>query len=283
MSDENDIELSADQVEKFFSTGGEIEETPSPVADEPVQEVLPETQEPVAEPAGENEVQQPDEADTPPWVKGAIAEERGRRREAEDRAKRLEETFQQLLGRMAGDQPQEQVEPPSYEEQVGMMSRRLEAFERQQQATQALQQLQNVARAKEQEFTQAQPDYPQAFAYAAQNRSREYEILGYSKDQAAQLVNNEFYIMVNNALARNENPAKSIYEYAKFRGFNTATNEPKVDAAASLANIQKGQAAARTLSQVPNEPSTGEVTLEMISELSDDEIDALWDKMRKAG
>lgn len=114
----------------------------------------------------------------------------------------------------------------------------------------AVQQYASWATAQEQEFAKAQPDYHEAYRYAADARDRELQTLGYSAPgQRAAIVRQNTAEIINNAIQQVRNPAELVWEYARARGFSSKSTRPSGGEAAQ-AKIAAGlQAAGAKLNQ----------------------------------
>jgi hypothetical protein len=219
----------------------------------------------------------------------ALHEERLKRKEAEQRAQRLEERFNQLLDRMTQGQ---QAKPPSVDEDpVGVVRtheeklRQLEEQNRQQQL-QAQQQNQFRAfmqryTASANEFSLKQADFSQAHQYWLNNLAEELKEAGWTdpveiNDQLARM---EAQI-VSKAFSDDVNPAQRIYNIAKRRGYSSKPKPEEQKAEEKIATLQKGANAARSLSAASGNQSPP-LTLEALAEMDDEDFDRNWDKVMK--
>ncbi|HEV2321407.1 MAG TPA: hypothetical protein VGT42_03515 [Gammaproteobacteria bacterium] len=144
--------------------------------------------------------------------------------------------------------------------------------QQQEQATEqraAVQQIAHWPAAQEQEFTRAQPEYPEAYRYTAEARDRELQALGYADPaQRAAIMRKNTAEIVNNALQQGRNPAEQVWEYAQARGFaakakrTTGSEEAQVKIAAGL------QAAGAKLNQ-GGATGEGELTAKDLSGITD--------------
>lgn len=76
------------------------------------------------------------------------------------------------------------------------------------------------ASAQEWEFVKGEPEYPEAYRYAAELRDRELLALGYTDPAArANILRMNTAEIVNNAMQQGRNPAELVWEYAQSRGF----------------------------------------------------------------
>lgn len=88
----------------------------------------------------------------------------------------------------------------------------------QQQAT--VRQYAEWARGQEAEFSKTQPEYKDAYKFAAESRDKELQALGYIDPAArANIVRMNTAEIINNALQQGRNPAELVWEYARARGF----------------------------------------------------------------
>lgn len=276
--DENLTAEEQAQLDAMRATDSALQdpEAPSPAPADPA------TSEPAADPAAAP--QQPRQQMVPHQ---ALHEERERRKEAEARARTLEERTNLLLQRIG--QPQPAVAPPQSVAPgetplpdlnvdpvghiVGMLQRqqaeitRLREGEtqRQQGASQAniIQQIQHHAQASEQEFRISTPDYDRAVQHLVERRSAELAAVGYSPAQRTQMIQQEAFFTAAQAVQTGRNPAAVIYEIARMRGYQNSppaapapqaaaapaqqAPAPAVDPGERLAAIAAGQQQARTL------------------------------------
>ena len=144
----------------------------------------------------------------------------------------------------------------------------------------AVQQVTDWASAQEQEFAKSQPEYHEAYRYAADARDKELQALGYADPAArAAIVRQNTVEIINNAIQQGRNPAELVWEYAKGRGF---TSKPKRNGGSeeAQAKIAAGlQAAGAKLNQ-GGATGEGELTAKDLSGITDpDEFEKAWKKV----
>ena len=84
----------------------------------------------------------------------------------------------------------------------------------------AMQQYSSWAAAQEQEFAKSEPEYHDAYRYAADTRDKELQALGYTDPTArAAIVRQNTAEIINNAIQQDCNPAELVWEYAQARGY----------------------------------------------------------------
>ncbi len=102
------------------------------------------------------------------------------------------------------------------------------------------------------------------------------KLLGYSDADAVAAVNAEEFTLVQSALQRGQSPAQVVLQLAKGRGFVAKAPEPvkpQETAAEKAARVAAGQAGpGRSLSAAGGAPA-GELTLEMLSNMSEAEFE----------
>ena len=91
----------------------------------------------------------------------------------------------------------------------------------------AVQQVSDWASGQEQEFAKTQPEYHEAYRYAADARDRELQSLGYADPSArAAIVRQNTAEIINSAIQQGRNPAELVWEYAQARGFVARNERP---------------------------------------------------------
>jgi len=221
---------------KFFESRGQdlapslSEGVPeSPVADVQAEAVpAPETAtpEPVPEKGGRDERVVPLQA---------LQEERAEKKQLREELRQYREWQAQLAQRLqqfpqapAEPMPDPKTQPLEYINHVlGNVQATTSELQqwRQQQETAAqqraaVQQYTAWATAQEQEFAKDQPEYPDAYRYAAETRDQELRSLGYEDPAArAAIVRMNTAEIINNAIQQGRNPAELVWEYARARGY----------------------------------------------------------------
>lgn len=215
----------------------------------------------------------------------------------------LKATFNKILSKAqeqakAANEPQ----PPSFEDdpiaalkyENDQLKKEMNGFKefttkQQEQAEYARKQNEfvNTYRSKAEEFKQSNPDFQEAYDYAMKGRLEEFKIAGYTDQQARQLIIEDEAAIVANALSQGKNPAESIYNLAKLRGYkkeSTLNTQDKINA-----NQQKIDAMERGLKSGKSLSNSGGVarenlTPEAIAEMDDDEFAKFdWNKLLKLG
>lgn len=225
----------------------------------------PPAAEPGQEPAaGEGEAPA---AEAPPRQQmvqlAALHEERERRKDAEHRAKVLEERTNLILQRFNQQPAAQQVAdapkapPPLDQDPVGhivgqqqlqgqalqQVARLLQAQEQEQKRSVEITGIQQQAVALEQEYRATTPDYDAAVAHLLASQEGELLISGFTDPVLRRKVLSEQALgTVIRSLQRGKNPAETIYELAKARGYTAA--KPAAEAAPAAATDKIGQIAA---------------------------------------
>lgn len=223
--------------------------------------------------------------------------------ETREKMTRMETLFTQMQTRSAGPAKGEEApEIPSYEDDpdghfqgtIAALQGKIDKLEadngqRQQAAETGVQeqQLLDQYAGAVREYTKKQPDFQAAYEFLAESVGNELEARGYADPkQRSDALQFEEGRMVGMALQQGKDPAEALYNLAKLRGYmakdagGDGGGESDED---KLARLQKGQAAAVSLS---GKGSTGKgaVTLEALAAMPDGpEFDAAWEKARTAG
>ena len=165
----------------------------------------------------------------------ALQQERAEKKQLRDELKaywewqaELAQRLQQMPTAQAPQAPDAQTKPLEYINHVlGNMqatTAELQQWRQQQEQTAqqraAVQQVSDWATAQEQEFAKGQPEYHDAYRYAADARDRELQALGFADPaQRAAIVRQNTAEIINNAIQSGRNPAELVWEYAQARGF----------------------------------------------------------------
>lgn len=264
-------EITDEEADKLFENGGE------PVAE--VVEEVDTTQE-----EKDLNIEQPqakeEKKEEPKVNLGALHEERAKRKELESKVKMMEDRFNQIL-----QSQQKQAEPqlPSLDEDpITNFDTRLQQQEQinqqllQSQQQQALEtQVIDTYRAHAQQFVQQAPDFTDAYNYLIKGRVEELKLMGYDETTAQQAVKREEFGIAYQALQQGRNPAEMLHSIAKQRGWQSKPQQPQA-VQKDLKVIEKGQQ--KSIPSGGGAPK-GELTLEALAEMDDDEFNAHWEKM----
>lgn len=277
MDDTTSGPLAETPAEKaYFEQGGAtpLPEDPAP----PVQTT------PAADPAQEDTNKQV------PF--GALKEERQKRQEAQAENRQLSERMESLLTgfnrfmeRLA---PQQQAPAiPSLEENpIGHFHARMEQAEkalkayeekdkqREQggQQQQALANLVQSYQADANNFTARTPDFPQAYQHLMRTRAEQYAEAGFTQGEVQAIMAREEQEIVSRAFRAGVSPAERMYALARKSGY----------APQSKTNLSAQNNASRSLSSIAG-TETGELTLEKLATMSDEDFDKNWDQVMRQG
>lgn len=247
---------------KFFESGGqEVAES--------LREPAPATEPAEGRPAAETESREGQTEETksgavpsgepPSRAEGrfvplqALQEERAEKKQLREELRQYRDWQQQLAQRLqqmpatqAPQAPDPQTRPLDYINHVlGNMQNttaELQQWRQQQEAETrqraAVQQYASWATSQEREFSKEQPEYHDAYRYAADARDRELQALGYADASTrANIVRMNTGEIINNAIQQGRNPAELVWEYARARGFapKGGRNSGNVEAQAKIA------------------------------------------------
>jgi hypothetical protein len=265
---------------QYFDSRGDTP-IPEPAPAEPAAEVVPE---PAPAPA------EPTQQETVPY--GALAEERARRKESEERARqaelmqaRMEERFRAWQDQ-ATPRPTPPRAPPKPDEDIfGAVNHlmreqqrttgEINNYKQQIAAEQQMQQLGRWAAQAEATFKQTAPDYDDALRHLRESRTNELKTTWGMNDTAVsqQLLTEERQLLVR-AAQQQRNPAELAYAIAKQRGYRGKAADTG-NLSKQMDIIEAGQQASKTLSSVGGKASGGvEVKLEDLVRMSDAEFAA---------
>ena len=248
----------------------------------------------------------------------ALHEERRMRQEAEKqreeerkRSQVLEERMNILLRNM--QQPQEQQSqqqaqtiPEIDKDPVGHIMATLKSeldrrdqilapliqavsgHNQQSEAAQATAALAMRASAMEREFASQTPDYQQAYEYLIDSRHQELAASGWTDPAEIQaFMANEAKSLAANAIQKGQNPAETVYQLAKIRGYQAkpgnviehsqlAPAKPDPAAVEQLQTIERGQQQARGINRVQGQ-SSAPLNANTIVDMKEEEFSA-WAK-----
>lgn len=265
---------------------GELEQQARQADAEPAAEVEP--QEEAQEPVEEAPVAKP-------MVSiDALHQARKEAQEARAKASELEKKiqgFDEMRNQLDEWRRQQQAQTQEREfdqDPLGSIRREIQDLKRTQeesqtktqQQTQARQQAEELERAvaaQVQQYTQQQPDYPDALNHLMQFRAQELALWGASETEIPQMLEAEARQIAEGAMQSGRNPAHIVYEMAKLRGYNV---QKKVEAKPTVERIERGQKAAQSLAGTQGEPE--EVGLTDIAKMSDAEFDKFWEEMSRS-
>lgn len=223
----------------------------------------------------------------------ALHQARHELREAKARSDRLEQTFQQLL-RIQQGQGQQQIpdrdaDPIAYfdarntqlEQQIQQLNEANQQAAQQTQQQHQERQFIQVVNQAEAQFAAANPDYNQAAQFLQQHLVEGFVNQGYSQQEAVNGMLGQVRGMIQNFLQLGLNPAEMGYAIAKARGYQTkAATDPNKANGEKIAQLNKGQAAARSLSTAGGAGKPA-ITLEALAEMDPAELEKHWGEVKK--
>jgi len=231
----------------------------------------------------------------------ALREARGEIRDMKGRVSKIDE-----IKNVIGDWQRQQTEAakpkvPAFEEdpighqqavlkQIQEQNQQIQQQQQQLTQDQQFQKIIHTVSSYENEFRRTMPDYDAAQKFIVDMRRKELEAFGVTNEQeiAADLGQNAFSLSVS-ALQRGKNPAEVIYNIAVQRGYkpaapatSTAQAAAAVPAAeiqkqqAALESIQRGQAAAITLSGKGDAETNPSLQAVLDAPVGSPEFEAAW-------
>jgi hypothetical protein len=145
----------------------------------------------------------------------------------------------------------------------------------------AVQQYASWATTQEQEFAKGQPEYHEAYRFAADTRDKELQALGYSDPAArANIVRMNTAEIINNAIQQGRNPAELVWEYARARGFTSKAVRATAGDAEAQAKITAGMQAAGGKLNQGGATGEGDLSAKDLSGITDpEEFEKAWKKV----
>ena len=225
----------------------------------------------------------------------ALQEERAEKKQLREELRQYREWQAQLAQRLqqmptaqAPQMPDPQTRPLDYINHVlGNMQNttaELQQWRQQQEAAarqrSVIQQTAEWAQSQEREFSKGQPEYHDAYRYAAGARDKELQALGYADPATrANIVRANTAEIINNAIQQGRNPAELVWDYARARGF-TPKGTRRDGNADAQAKIAAGlQAAGGKLNQ-GGSGGEGELSAKDLAGISDpEEFEKAWKKI----
>lgn len=283
----------------FFESGGEtapetVESTSSETTENESQEVKNESS--TEDTAVETKAPEQKQEKTVPLA--ALHQARSEIKEMREKYAKMEQVFQRFAQMQ---EHAEQPKLPSLEEnpvayfearnqQLEQTIHQLKETQQQFEARQAQEaqeaQFRYAVQAVESEFAKANPDYADAIYHLRSQIYQDALNRGATPQEAEASLMQQMHVMIINAAQVGINPAKMVYHMAQVRGFKSKQAEPQrqeqhaQSSAEKIASINKGQAAAKSLSSTGGK-GKAELTLEAMAEMDDDELAKHWGQIKK--
>lgn len=287
MTDNTDVELTADEAAYFESNGEKL----PPDTSEPQDDALPPVDE--QDDGGEDKQAQPEKQKTVPHQ--ALHAERMRRQELERQLEESRRKFELFESRMEeinkAMQPKEQV-PDELQDPIAAIKYtkdQLANLQRQQQEQaqqraeqerqqQAVSQIDNAYRQAWEQKLSSSPDAIEAYNAFTKALDGHFQLRGIADPyQRTQAIMAEERAIAVRAMQQGLDPADLIIQQAGLYGYQA---KPKQDAVAQVENRQRGQAAARSISNAGGQTSNGgQITAARLAEMSAEEFDAYKSKL----
>jgi hypothetical protein len=296
--------VSDEQIEKYFESGGRepLEAVPSsheePIVEAPIEKLEANSLETVKVEAPEKKVEQ-SEGEEARNYRIAMQEEREKRRELQDelretrlRQQRMEEAFQKFIERANNPEPKAPDFDENPLENLRYEQERLKQAQMRMHETELQRAQREQAYVKQQEFISKYQSDAASFTeknpddYLVKSRLEEHKAAGYTNEQANRLVIEDEMAIASRAYQEGVNPAERVYKIAKLRGFN---HQPKPQSQPHATSdkekfeaVTKGIQASKSLSNGGGGKVDKPLTLESLTELSDDEFDRVdWKRFWK--
>ena len=127
----------------------------------------------------------------------------------------------------------------------------------------------HAAIAAETHFKKAAPDYDQAIEHLVRQRASELQALGYQGQQILQVMQQERAAVLDQSLRSGRNPAETLYNLAKARGFVPKAQEQP--GAEKMDTLEAGAKAASGIDNVAGRQSKT-IGIQSLIEMDDDEF-----------
>lgn len=134
--------------------------------------------------------------------------------------------------------------------------------------------LDNAYRNAAMEYMQEVPDFADAYKFLENSRIQEYMALGYSAQQASQLLQEDERALAAKSFKERANPAQRIYAAAKARGFSSSQDESKLE------KVSKGMQKGKSLPRAGGKNLEKSYDISRIDEMSDDEFDKFFNQVK---
>lgn len=141
-----------------------------------------------------------------------------------------------------------------------------------------VQDLSNWAADYEQDFKAEHNDYDDAASFLRDSRIKELTVLHGSEQAAEQELFKELLGVVAHCKQKNLDPAETVYNLAKSRGFSK-TAVAIDNAAKPLQKVKQGQSASRTITG--GRPEQSELTIEAINQMPSDKRYAAYQRLKE--
>lgn len=279
------------EIDQFFDNGGKFKTEKKVKKEAKKVEEAPEeekAEEAVEEPAEEKKA---DPKEDKKVNYGALHEERQRRKAEAARAAKAETELAEFKAKyQQPQQEQSQYQPQNPLEVIALRQQQIDQYLTQQEQQRQAQVQDAEFRQKYSQsaeaFKQDAPDFGEAYNFLVNSRLQELSAIGYTPEQAQQVLVDDERGIVNLAYQNEVNPAERIYNLAKMRGYaakQTEVPQDNTEIEAKLDTIIKGQMANKNLppaSRSVNKDLTAAQLADMnVSVMGDSDFDSAWNKL----
>lgn len=277
-------ELTNEQVDAFFDSKGESvpEGFEAPTSEESNQ-IQNESNEPEPKESQSSDLDKISEKAEN--YRKAMEEERYQRKEAQKELQRIREESEKKL------QPQEQdeeIDDPieALNKEVSKIKQEANQQKEQQRIQEEFNTFAEDVKGKTSEFAAKTPDYVEAYNHLVGSRLDELRILGYSEQQAKQMVAQQEVELAYISMQNGANPGETVYNLAKQRGFVSKSDQRSAETSKKMDNIERGMSASMSLGSSSSN-SDADLSLESFAHLEgQDLIDAVandqaWNRLSK--
>lgn len=147
---------------------------------------------------------------------------------------------------------------------------------------QHIQELYRTTQTMAAEYAKANPDYQQSLDFVMAQWSKQAAVLGYTNPQEIEnALTGQALALSKHAIDRGQNPAQVVHELARAWGFSPKAEKTKETVDDTMARLEKGQQAAKSLASSPGQAADSGLSLKDIENMSDDAFDKMWSDMEK--
>lgn len=219
----------------------------------------------------------------------ALEAELGKAREERARFDERLKIIQEMNQRREEPAAEEKPDPDDYVGRLEYAERKLQEMQdgtvKQAEQTEAQRQAQarhahlvSAATEDVEKFKAVAPDYMDARSFYWNQRGPELMALGYSQQEAIQIIERDELSIASQAFQRGKSPAETLYNIAKVRGYTGKAaangNGAEDGAAEHVERVATGQQRSATLSGTGGGAAPTEMTVTRLLAMSNDEFDA---------
>jgi len=222
-----------------------------------------------------------------------LAKERESKVRVEERLKLIAEALQaqnQQQQAPEDPEPNEEEDPIGYikwqKREMARIANRVDNFERTTQASTQERAIHQAYAADAQRYASQNAEFAEAYRFLIAGRDAELQAYGiHDPAERNERINAEERELVRAALSEGASPAERVFKLAQARGYakaqraaQAAAQQPQSQTQSKIDEINRGQQAAKSLSNVGG-GNSGEMTFEALDKMDNSEFDAFLSKL----